>query len=353
MSKYQVDNLEIIMIKRALIVGINYVGTGNDLRGCINDAKNMQTLLAGRGFDQIEMLLEKDATTAGIKAALERLVTGVSPGDVIVFHYSGHGSQLPSKTEADGFEEIICPIDLNWTTRVITDADLKKVFNTVPKGVNTTLILDCCHAGDALNQDIGDSVGTAPATKSLAPPVADDDRYLTPPTMVAATLEDSVLVDWRVERDVNNSALLIAGSHANQTSADACIDGMYQGAATYALLRAVKMNPTASYKELIDSMTAFMIADGYTQRPELNGYPGLYTEIFAEPFGSADAVPASTTEPTIAVSPQAPVTVSAAMGLVMSTTAGASVVNAPGGMDRMTMLVLAIVVITAIMFFMR
>lgn len=324
-------------MKRALVVGINYTGTGNDLKGCINDAMHMRALLSSRGFDQLELLLEKDATTAGIKAALARLVAGAVPGDVLVFHYSGHGSQLPSKLEADGFEEIICPIDLNWTTKVITDADLKRVFNAVPKGANTTLILDCCHSGDALNQDVGDSAGTAP--KALEQPALPaDGRYLAPPASIEAKLEERTLVDWQASRDVNDSALLIAGSHANQTSADAYIDGVHQGAATYALLQAVKVNPNITYKELMDEMTGFMITGGYTQRPELDGYPGLYTEIFCQPFGWADAskpaevVTAAATAPVLTIDPVPPAT------------------KLVGGMDKTTLLVLAITAIAVFLF---
>jgi hypothetical protein len=53
-------------------------------------------------------------------------------------------------------------------------------------------------------------------------------------------------------------------------------------------------------------MTTFMIAGKYSQRPELDGFSGLYDEHFAEPFGSvpADAIPAVL--PPVAT--QAPVT---------------------------------------------
>lgn len=271
-------------MKRALIVGINYVGTGNDLNGCVNDATNMSSFLQRRDFTEISVLLEKDATTAKIKAGLEWLIAGAAPGDTIVFHYSGHGSQLPSKVEKDGFEEIICPIDLNWTTRVITDDHLRAVFDKVPNGVNTTLILDCCHSGTALDQDESLQV----SRDLVAPIVEAGGRYLPPPEKIAAKLEDRELVQWSTEKDVNASALLIAGCRSNQTSADAFIDGIYQGAATFSILRSAEKNPKITYRELINEMNDFMAAGGYTQRPELDGFSGLYDEIFVQPFGSAD-----------------------------------------------------------------
>lgn len=270
------------MVKKALIVGINYAGTGNDLQGCINDAHNMKALLESQGF-VVETLLEKQATTARIKAGMQRLTAGVVPGDVIVFHYSGHGSQLPSSVEADGYEEIICPIDLNWTTRVITDDDLRRVFNAVPNGVNTTVILDCCHSGDALDQTEHLISSRSVSTSSI-----EGSRFMAPPADVVHDLADRKLVDWSAKKDINASALLIAGCRSDQTSADAYINGTYQGAATASILAAFKRDPNITYADLIDSMNDYMVDNQYEQRPQLDGFFGLHGEVFLKPFGSAD-----------------------------------------------------------------
>jgi len=268
------------MKKRALIVGINYTGTSSALRGCINDAYHMQSFLTEKGFTDITLLLEAEATTDGIKRELNKLVDDVAPGDVIVFHYSGHGSQLPSKSEADGFEEIICPVDLNWMDKVISDVTLKDIFNKVPNGVNTTVILDCCHSGTMLNQ-----TESLSSTKELiAPKKVKGARYLKPPAKILKLLSDRKLVDWQTSRDVNASALLIAGCKANQTSADALIDKIPQGAATAALLAALKKYPKMSYRSLITDMNDFMIKGKYSQQPQLDGASILYDKTFLEPF---------------------------------------------------------------------
>jgi len=100
--------------RRALLIGINYKGTRASLRGCVNDAKNMQRLLLRQGFpdDSSHMVLLTDEsgtssnnlpTGANIFKACQWLLQGVSAGDVLFFHYSGHGAQVPDKTgnEAD------------------------------------------------------------------------------------------------------------------------------------------------------------------------------------------------------------------------------------------------------------
>jgi hypothetical protein len=272
------------MTKRALLVGINYVGTSHELKGCINDSNNMHNFLSARGFTEIKMLQEADATTDGIKAGLAWLTAGVLSGDVIVFHYSGHGSQLPSSVEADGFEEIICPVDLNWLDKVITDDTLRAAFNKVPNGVNTTVILDCCHSGTMLDQTESLDSTKALAAAPKASKKTKNMRYLKPPAKIANKLKTRSLVDWQASRDVNESALLIAGCHADQTSADAVINGSPQGAATAALLKSAVANPAITYRQLMGEMCSFMTAGKYTQVPELDGSPRLYDEVFVEPF---------------------------------------------------------------------
>lgn len=277
-------------MKKALIVGINYVGTGNDLRGCINDAYNMRDMLAARGFT-VELMLEKSATTANMIGGMERLVANTSMGDTIVFHYSGHGSQLPSRNEPDGFEEILCPIDLNWLDKVITDDTLRDIFNKAPRGVNTTVILDCCHSGTALDQEeslsIAEDSGFVPVKEV---PLEFGGRYLAPPPAILAQLKDTTSVQWYASRDINRDAMLIAGCKAHQTSADAYIDGSFQGAATYSLLKSVGTDKNITYIDLITSMNKFMVAEGFEQEPQLDGWNGLHNQFFAEPWAIEENV---------------------------------------------------------------
>jgi len=119
------------MARKALLVGINrYPDPENRLNGCVNDVRQVRALLQQHyGFDRpsaFDILLDAQATTAAIRAALGRLVAGARPGDLLVFHYSGHGSQVPDRDgdeTADGLDEIICPYDLDWR-HPIKDDDL-------------------------------------------------------------------------------------------------------------------------------------------------------------------------------------------------------------------------------------
>ena len=58
------------------------------------------------------------------------------PGDVLVFHYSGHGSQVPDRhgdEVDDGLDEIICPYDLDWDDP-FTDDDLYDIVQGLAGG---------------------------------------------------------------------------------------------------------------------------------------------------------------------------------------------------------------------------
>ncbi|KAM7257231.1 hypothetical protein ACFE04_012972 [Oxalis oulophora] len=110
--------------KMAVLVGCNYTNTHATpplevLSGCINDVVGMrETLVKLFGFEEshIELLTDEDTnkvmpTAANIKAALNRMIDAAQPGDVLFFHYSGHGVQVP-KISGDA----IVPCDNNILT---------------------------------------------------------------------------------------------------------------------------------------------------------------------------------------------------------------------------------------------
>src|ERR1051326_690623 len=138
---------------RALLVGINEF-PGAPLAGCVKDVQSMAELLTTRcGFakDNIRWLTDSRATTDEILTRLRWLVEGALPGDRRVFHYSGHGAQMATRnaaaTEVDGLDEVICPVDFDWTDEhMIRDKQLVEIFSSVPPGVHFVWISDACHA---------------------------------------------------------------------------------------------------------------------------------------------------------------------------------------------------------------
>ena len=70
---------------------------------------------------------------AAILTGIEWLTDGAGPGDVLVFHYSGHGSQVDddSGDEWECRDEILVPYDHDWSNP-LRDDDLKRRFDRVP-----------------------------------------------------------------------------------------------------------------------------------------------------------------------------------------------------------------------------
>ncbi|XP_073016893.1 metacaspase-1-like [Primulina eburnea] len=148
--------------KKAVIVGISYRYSRHELKGTINDAKCMKYLLINRfkfPESSILMLTEEEIdpykipTKHNIRMAMFWLVQGCQPGDSLVFHYSGHGSQMRNYTgdEVDGFDETLCPLDFETYGMIVDDEINATIVRPLPCGVKLHAIIDSCHSGTMLD----------------------------------------------------------------------------------------------------------------------------------------------------------------------------------------------------------
>lgn len=111
----------------ATLVGCNYPNSRYELHGCINDVQAMRNVLLSRfGFDpsHIEVLTDAPGspvmpTGANIRATLSRMVDRAEPGDVLLFHYSGHGTRIPTQRHGFRQDEAIVPCDFNLITGIV------------------------------------------------------------------------------------------------------------------------------------------------------------------------------------------------------------------------------------------
>ena len=101
-SKFDLVPDNITGTKRAIMIGINYVGHNpGELSGCHNDVYNMKEYITNvHGFKEqnITILMDDgshtEPTRANILAAYKNLVSAAQPGDAVFCHYSGHGGKL-------------------------------------------------------------------------------------------------------------------------------------------------------------------------------------------------------------------------------------------------------------------
>jgi uncharacterized caspase-like protein len=276
------------MAKRALLIGINkYMIAGADLRGCVNDVKNIKSALTkyyGFASKDITVLLDHAATTEAMKKAITKLVKDANKGDTILLHYSGHGANVPDKNgdEADKRDEILCPADLDWK-KPLTDDWLRRTFNKLKAGVNFTVIMDCCHSGNNTR------VFRAPDAASIA-------RYLPNPWDLMAVESGRALRGKKrttlrasspAKRaksdavDAKIDELLITGCRDTQTSADAYIGGSFNGALTYHLVKVIKgAKGKVSYRDLHQQTIRLLKKGNYDQVPQLEGRSAKFTRLF-------------------------------------------------------------------------
>jgi metacaspase-1 len=285
------------MAKRALLIGINrYKIPGADLRGCVNDVKNLrQALIDLYGFKATDIaeLTDLAATKASMQAAVRKLVAAARPGDVILLHYSGHGSNVPDQDgdEADRRDEILCPTDLDWKNPLADDW-LRQSFDRLRPGVSFTVIMDCCHSGTN--------------TRVPQPPDAPSiPRYLPNPWDIMATesgrkLRGKVTGQLRASprpvrarKDVVHAdipEMLITGCRDTQTSADAYIGGSYNGALTYHLVQALRDGDgNLSYAELHRRTVEGLRKGAFDQVPQLEGRQTAFGQPFLSPARQAES----------------------------------------------------------------
>jgi hypothetical protein len=138
--------------KTALLIGINYRNTVNQLNGCINDVTNVKTLLDSWGFQSTLMTDDTPGSLYpnknNILAKLQSMVQALATDDVLVIYYSGHGTRIPDSNgdEITGLDSVICPVDV-VTQGYISDDTLRNILNTGALDSKILAFFDSCNSG--------------------------------------------------------------------------------------------------------------------------------------------------------------------------------------------------------------
>ncbi|GMI87327.1 metacaspase 2f, metacaspase 9 [Hibiscus trionum] len=316
--------------KRAVLVGCNYPSTQLRLQGCINDVLIMDDLIVKEfGFDQHNVKYFTDElgtppeglpTRVNIMAALEEMVEDAVAGDVLFFHFSGHGTTLSSLKPGESYkeEEAIVPCDLN----LITDMDLRLLIQKLKPGTSFTILSDSCHSGGLIDKD-KEQIGPT-RMKGLPFPVYYKSRGISIGTIMnclhsvtgaistgvnilngvatvvntGSTIAEGIssALTGIFKKDVSadflqhpnektkrkslteDEGLLLSGCQANETSADlagsALTEGRAHGAFTYAVVNVLNQSKGLSNKELVKEVRKFLQDQGIEQHPCLYSSDG-------------------------------------------------------------------------------
>ncbi|KAJ3029059.1 UNVERIFIED_CONTAM: hypothetical protein HDU68_000272 [Siphonaria sp. JEL0065] len=297
--------------KKALLIGINYTGTDNELSGCINDAHNLKEFIVenyGYSASPESMLMltddakdkKKRPTLKNMLAGFVWLVSNTNPGDELFFSYSGHGGQIDDddNDRESGLDCTLCPVDFDTAGEIRSDDCHKYLVAALPEGVKLTIIMDCCHSGtmmelpytyrpdangkmnpvDLLKKGITIAVGAQKLLQGgfSMGKLNDAKRLFEEAKTLAAAFggKEGNESGYKEEGFNENSGapklvFCLSGCRDEQTSADAEFNGKASGALTYAILKALEANMNLSYQELLVQLREFMKGE-FSQIPQLS-----------------------------------------------------------------------------------
>ena len=246
--------------RKAVCLGINnYPGTSNDLRGCVNDAKAWQNLLAATYGFRTHLLLDKQATYGGFTETLGNYIADSKAGDHIVGTYSGHGTNVPDQNgdESDGRDEALCLYD-----GYLVDDSIREMFKNLHPDATLTFISDSCHSGTVTRQFIVEmNNGDNPKARYM-PPKDDEEALNVSVSNIGTRL-------FHPEADMKE--ILISGCLPTEYSYDARIGGTFRGAMSYYAINVLKQYPTITYENFYGKLRQQLPSSRYSQTPQLEG----------------------------------------------------------------------------------
>ncbi|KAF8925418.1 Ca(2+)-dependent cysteine protease [Dissophora ornata] len=241
--------------RRALLIGINYTGRGNQLHGCVNDTAVMKAFLLEVGFpkENIRVLTDDQVgtpwlpTRENILNNLKWLIHGAQKNDSYFLHYSGHGGQVPDRDgdETDGMDDCIFPMDHEENGVIIDDVGYIRGSNAL-----TSLGHELVEVGFDEN-----------AIKELQK------------KWEKLQIEEKELARQIKLKAVDTDVVMFSGCQDDQTSADVSITrggkSSSNGAMTYAFTKCIRENPEQSYEEMLGSIRD-LLKEKYRQKPQLS-----------------------------------------------------------------------------------
>lgn len=238
----------------------NYIGSENDLNGCISDGKNLDKFLLSK-YPRFKTtkVIDSEVTRKTFHDLTKNTIVSAVSGDTIIIHYSGHGSYGtdPRHPEKDGYSECLYLYDGPFW-----DYEFAEILALIPDGVKVIIILDSCFSFGATTKHLGNPVRNF---KSRFIQFQDLDPNI--PKRKSALLDE------------NLKHILMAGCQERQTSADCYLSGVgYVGAFTYFLLMKA-WRKEYTYNQWIDETIYMINKAGFEQVPGILGNQSLINQV--------------------------------------------------------------------------
>lgn len=285
--------------RKALLIGINYIGSKNQLQGCINDSHNIYNILTSKYNYRPEDIVELNddqqeyiriPTRENMIRAMQWLVKDAQPNDSLFFHYSGHGGQVPDQDgdEEDGMDDGVYPVDFQTADPLIDDEIHDIMVRPLQPGVRLTALFDSCHSGTVLDLPYTYSTKGVIKEPNMWKEIGQDGMQaalsyaLGNTTSLLKSLKD-IGISMRYGSGLNSSArerviqiksspadvIMFSGSKDNQTSADTVENSRATGAMSYVFIKVLCNQPRQSYLSMLQNMRN-ELSGKYSQNPQLS-----------------------------------------------------------------------------------
>lgn len=223
----------------SLHVGLNMIdpkhyGTDGALVACESDAEDMEGIARASGFEVMGLLKSHDATRQAVIGRIEDAAKRLKAGDIFLFTYAGHGSQMPdfNKDEADddGQDETFCLYDA-----MLVDDELYELWGKFREDVRVLVVSDSCHSGTNVRL-IREAAETAadldlPRARVLDPLVAHRTLRRNREFYNALMRRTRAMDEGALVRELSQpprcSVLLLSGCQDNQVSLDGTMNGRF------------------------------------------------------------------------------------------------------------------------------
>ena len=267
--------------KVALLVGISaYQDTRSwKTLSSINDLKYIHTALQQQGFsnDNIYTVSGESATRVNILKALDDLKDKAGKGDIVYFHFSGHGQQIQDDNgdEADGYDEALVPYDakgkydpVNYTgENHLRDDELDIKLGAIRKKIGTSgsllVVLDACHSGTATR---GNEFSICRGT-----PIPFQSPDYTPKNTI--DLSRRAQTDAGFLKDTASNMIVISASSPEQVNYETKDPGgLGVGSLSFALVKSLgELDKGSDYRFLFEKIKAKIQGDYPMQIPMIEG----------------------------------------------------------------------------------
>ncbi|CAI6337694.1 unnamed protein product [Periconia digitata] len=253
------------LCRYALLIGIDDYSE-RPLKGCVRDVHEIKNYLDGMSKPRVHTHLltassiKDSALSSGTTAlellptyqnvvdTLEKITLQAKAEDFVYIHFSGHGTAFrPSRDKS--LSKATNPSTGDLALNLLQEEDNRqirylrgfelahKLRNMVDKGLQVTLVLDCCFAGSIMRDAVTRYLDYDARADTACPPDSKGALSLVHEVEKNVYRKPSLWPNWLVNPD---GYTVITACGPTETAKEILIDGQRHGALTYYLTEVFK-----------------------------------------------------------------------------------------------------------------